>query len=322
MIPAVVFLVVCFFRRRFFCRYVCPTGYALEQCGQRKRRDARRDARLPLIAHPVAWVSLGALAAGYPFLLWLDPLSLFGGAGSLFAVIQRPSAWIAAVPFLLLLLFTLLLPRVWCGRVCPLGGLQDLLADARGAVRRLFQGTDHVDPRQRRAFLWLLGGLPVGVALRGWGAPAPVVRPPGAASASVFNGLCSRCGMCSSICPQGIIQPDLTATGVAGLLTPVLSFAHGYCDEWCDRCTQVCPTGALRPLTLDEKRAEQLGVAEIDHPTCLAWGEQKHCVVCQEFCPYQAIELIEHDGLACPVVDADRCRGCGACEKECPVLGA
>lgn len=321
MIPALVFMVVCFFRRRFFCRYVCPTGYALEQCGRWKRRDARRDARIPVMARPMAWIVIGGMAAGYPFLLWLDPLSLFGGVGGLFGMADRSPAWITAIPFLLLVLFTLLLPRVWCGRVCPLGGLQDVLADARSAVRRMRGEAGEAEPRGRRAFLFLLGGLPVGVAMRCWGGATPVVRPPGAASSDVFNGLCSRCGMCSNVCPQKIIQPDLTATGVAGLLTPVLSFRNGYCDEWCERCTQVCPTGALRPLTLEQKQAESLGLAEIDHPACLAWGERKHCVVCQEFCPYHAIDLIDHAGIPCPVVNAARCRGCGACEKECPVLG-
>ncbi|MDR1660334.1 MAG: 4Fe-4S dicluster domain-containing protein, partial [Desulfovibrio sp.] len=45
------------------------------------------------------------------------------------------------------------------------------------------------------------------------------------------------------------------------------------------------------------------------------------CVVCQEVCPYGAVKLRKMEGLAAPapVVDNDRCYGCGYCERHCPV---
>lgn len=318
---AAVFVMLVFLRRRFFCRYICPTGYLLEKCGAWKKRDPRRGSRIPIIARPLAWLCLGSMVGGYPFFLWLDPLSMLGGLGGVYRLYRDPLAWAVATPLLLLVLGTMLYPRVWCGRLCPLGGLQDLLADGRRAFQRMATNGNEPEQRARRAFLVLLAGLPVSLGMRHGRAATKAIRPPGAADEEVFNGLCSRCGRCSSVCPQRIVQPDLGTTGLAGLLTPVLSFRSGYCDEWCERCTRVCPTGALRPLTVEQKQAHPLGLATIVHPRCLAWGEQKHCVVCQEFCPYHAIALIDQGGVPCPVVDADRCRGCGACEKECPVLG-
>ncbi len=48
-----------------------------------------------------------------------------------------------------------------------------------------------------------------------------------------------------------------------------------------------------------------------------------HCTVCSRHCPQGAITLVPRDpsnpkGAQIPVVDADKCTGCGACEHLCP----
>ena len=58
----------------------------------------------------------------------------------------------------------------------------------------------------------------------------------------------------------------------------------------------------------------------MDKKTCIAWEKGEYCVVCQEYCPYQAIVEVEQKGVLCPVVDEKKCRGCGACESQCPAL--
>jgi ferredoxin len=176
----------------------------------------------------------------------------------------------------------------------------------------------------------VLGGL-VGAA---WAALAkrtradvpPTLRPPGARgtgserrSGPEFVGLCIRCGNCVRACPAKIIEPDRSSPGIAGLLAPIIRFAHDYCREDCTRCTAVCPSGALRPLALPEKRRTPIGLPRVDMDVCLL-GDDHDCAVCRSFCPFEAIKLVfsEADHTLTPQIDAARCPGCGACQVACP----
>ncbi len=133
-----------------------------------------------------------------------------------------------------------------------------------------------------------------------------------------MSALCVRCGNCESACPAKIIRPDLGQSGLSGLLTPVIDQSESYCYEWCNDCTKVCPTGAIRHMDLEEKSQIAIGLAEITKKDCIAWGDGDHCVVCQESCPYLAIEFVQNNGVNCPVVNPDICRGCGICHNQCP----
>jgi len=110
------------------------------------------------------------------------------------------------------------------------------------------------------------------------------------------------------------------------LLTPVIKFRsqnpqqERFCSKECVACTRVCPTGALKMLSVKEKEETSIGVAKLDKVKCIAWEKQEYCVVCQEFCPYQAVIEEEHKGVNCPIIDEAKCRGCGACESQCPAL--
>ena len=177
---------------------------------------------------------------------------------------------------------------------------------------------------RRRDVLALLGGAGLGwiwrrTGLRSAKAALPV-RPPGSAPDPLVQGLCARCGNCMRACPEGIIVPDLGSGGAGSWLTPRLDFSRRYCNEWCRACTAVCPTGALARLTLDDKREWALGKARVDPGRCLAWAHGEYCTVCHEFCSYQAIRIVEHNGVNCPEVDESLCRGCGACQCNCPVI--
>ena len=73
-------------------------------------------------------------------------------------------------------------------------------------------------------------------------------------------------------------------------------------------------------MSLESKRHRAMGLAEVDPGKCIAWRDRQYCMVCQEFCPYLAIEAMTHRGVHCPVVKAEMCRGCGACQVNCPAL--
>jgi len=158
-----------------------------------------------------------------------------------------------------------------------------------------------------------------------------LILPPGAREGD-FLSLCIRCGMCMEQCPTQGLTPTLMENGLEGIWTPHLVPRVGYCDYACNKCGQVCPTGAIPALDLEEKRKRVMGRAFIDRRRCLPWAKKTQCIVCQEMCPVTPeaivlndIEITDGNGgkvsLRRPVVLAERCIGCGACEYNCPLEG-
>ncbi len=159
-----------------------------------------------------------------------------------------------------------------------------------------------------------------------------LIRPPGSLPEEEFLTLCQRCGLCMKACPTNVINPTLGEAGLAGFWTPHLVMGHGYCEYTCTLCGSVCPTGAIREITAKEKieRPIKIGSAYLDRGRCLPWSGNAPCIVCEEHCPTspKAIYLrqdvvIGPDGqqmeVQLPIVDLQKCIGCGICEHKCPV---
>lgn len=193
------------------------------------------------------------------------------------------------------------------------------------------------DPGRRDAVVALGAGVGAAVLL-GTGVARAVkrpglVRPPGAQDEAAFLSRCLRCSECMKACPTSGLQPTLLEAGLEGIWTPVLRSRLGYCDFACNACGQVCPSGAIPPLALAAKRSRVLGLAVIDTDRCLPWAQDAPCVVCEEMCPVPEKAIVlrgrrlitrddgSQDYLARPVVEADRCIGCGICEYKCPLEG-
>lgn len=152
--------------------------------------------------------------------------------------------------------------------------------------------------------------------------PTPMLlRPPGALPEHDLLKLCVRCGLCMAACPTNTLQPIWFEAGLTAAFSPTITPRLAPCDPRCTACGQSCPTGAIRPLTSDERVWAKTGTAIVDRQRCLAWNQHKKCVVCDEVCPYDAISLVQQPGIpvSVPLVDADKCGGCGFCEKFCPV---
>lgn len=150
---------------------------------------------------------------------------------------------------------------------------------------------------------------------------ADLVRPPGALPEPAFLTRCVRCGACMKACPTNGLQPVWLAAGAEGIFSPVLMARKGPCEPACNACGTVCPTGAISPLPLEEKKWAKIGTAVVLQHRCLAWAEERRCMVCQETCPYGAVKVVSRPDVAVPVpvVNALRCYGCGYCEHHCPV---
>jgi polyferredoxin len=150
-----------------------------------------------------------------------------------------------------------------------------------------------------------------------------VIRPPAALNEGEFLDRCIRCGNCMKVCITNGLQPSLFESGVEGIWTPRLVPEIGYCEYRCTLCGHVCPTGAITPLTEEEKLETRLGLAVIDRSICLPWAEGKECIVCEEHCPVsqKAIKLTRDDpqSPAKPDVDYTLCVGCGICQTKCPL---
>lgn len=147
----------------------------------------------------------------------------------------------------------------------------------------------------------------------------PIV-PPGAWSARHFAQHCTACQLCVSACPNNVLRPS---TEPARLMQPEMSYERGYCRPECTRCSDVCPAGAIRPITIEEKSSARIGHAVWIRKNCIPLTDGVECGNCARHCPSGAILMVPSDSedpnsVRIPVVNAERCIGCGACENLCP----
>jgi ferredoxin-type protein NapF len=324
LLGALAVAVASAFSPRVFCRWLCPAGTCQDALACRMRRRAWV-GRVPQVGAGVVFIGVGAALAGYPLFGWLDPLALFNAA---FGVARRDLGawdWAAAAGFPLLLAAALLAPGLWCGRLCPLGALQDLVRvplrlAVRGDARSSGLREKEASALSRRVFLGLGLGAGYRLALPPGREAAPaVLRPPVSGPSARFTRLCVRCGACVRACPNGIIQIGGAGTGWAGVLAPEISFEGDHCPASCTACGQACPTGAIPKFTPEEKLAHPMGVARVNHEECLL-GIGRDCGACATACPREALDLAwdRVEMVSRVVVDAKACTGCGYCEYVCP----
>lgn len=152
----------------------------------------------------------------------------------------------------------------------------------------------------------LLGGM----SLTSGKAARTFIRPPGALEESMFLSTCLRCGKCAQVCPRKAI---IMGRGDKGLSigTPYIEPRQAACDL-CMDCIKVCTSGALRG---GERQKVRMGFAEINREQCLAW-QGHECKACYTSCPFYN-EAIILEGHKLPVVDREKCVGCGICENVC-----
>lgn len=147
----------------------------------------------------------------------------------------------------------------------------------------------------------------------------PVV-PAGALSRRNFAQHCTACQLCVSVCPNQVLRPS---SDLKHFMQPEMSYERGYCRPECTKCADVCPAGAILPITREDKSAVQIGHAVWVASNCIVNTDKVNCGNCARHCPSGAIQMVpqhadDADSLKIPVVNAERCIGCGACENLCP----
>jgi MauM/NapG family ferredoxin protein len=295
----IAILVANAYRRRFWCRYLCPLGALLGLLAKR-----------PMLRRAVASESCNECG--------LCTTACHGASASGFGSGWKPSECFVCLN---------------CSTTCPRDACEFTFQPA------IWRKEPAVQPvgLTRRGVLWAAVGGLAGFAFlrttpqgRGSVYHPRLIRPPGSRPEPDFLARCTACGMCMKVCPTGGLQPAITEAGLEGLFTPHLVPIIGYCDYTCTACGHVCPTEAIRPLTEEEKHQIKIGLAAFDVTRCIPYVYGRNCVVCEEHCPIpeKAIYCVEtevelREGkkrlIKLPKVDPEKCIGCGVCEYVCPL---
>lgn len=146
------------------------------------------------------------------------------------------------------------------------------------------------------------------------------IVPPGAQGLRHLSQHCTGCQLCVAACPNGVLRPS---GNVLTLMQPEVSYERGYCRPECTRCSEVCPAGAILPLDAADKSSVQVGHAVWVRDNCVPLTDGVECGNCARHCPVGAIQMVASDAgnpesVKIPVVNVERCIGCGACENLCP----
>jgi len=278
------------FRRRFYCRYVCPSGALLALLGWASPFGRRVDAesctscrRCRDVCRMGAIGGDGRSTAQAECNLCLDCLGARG-----------------------------------CGATTSFGF---------GRARREDNPTSWGPGVKRRDFIaaagaGLVAAAPLALLGRRVERDPYLIRPPGSLAEDDFQARCIRCGECVRVCLTQGLAPVHFEAGPTGLWTPRLIPRKGYCEYRCTMCTQICPSGAIAKLDEARKKRTVIGVAVIDTRRCIPWVSADTCNVCEEMCPTAPKAIVARGrGRAKPYVVLERCVGCGICEYACPVAG-
>ena len=147
----------------------------------------------------------------------------------------------------------------------------------------------------------------------------PIV-PAGALSARNFAQHCTACQLCVSVCPNEVLRPS---TDLKKLMQPEMSYERGYCRPECTKCAEVCPASAIHPISRADKSSIQIGHAVWIKANCVPLTDGVECGNCARHCPSGAIQMVPSDrndpeSVKIPIINEERCIGCGACEALCP----
>ena len=134
-----------------------------------------------------------------------------------------------------------------------------------------------------------------------------VVRPPYGFNESLFQNECVTCESkaCVASCDEQIIL--IQADG-----TPRLDFSKSGCT-FCEDCASVCEPNVLS-LENGHTSEHINATFRISTEGCVA-HHGVICFSCKEPCIDDAILF---NGMFNPVIDMDRCTGCGFCLGRCP----
>ena len=339
---------------RFFCEAICPLGivqsfvnwichpktHVRRVCTRLPETKMQRIVRWSIVAVCVVLAVCGCMG----LVTMIVPISVFGKA----VVLWWPGV---AVFWVVVILAAIGDGRWWCNWVCPFGTVYNLVAKVTPCRNKIGKGCGNC----RRCFVTVpdasrvagAGSVPVTTPRRE-DAPGTVTRretlkgvavlavadkindggfaevslpgvpergtpvlPPGAGDRETFYRKCVSCQLCIANCPGKCLAQS---TSLKTFGQPVMDFRRGYCLGECVKCGEICPELAIRKLQTVQRPNVHMGEAMWVKDRCVRTTEGDKCTACVRKCPVRAIHLVQ----GFPVVDRQKCIGCGACEHVCP----
>ncbi len=138
---------------------------------------------------------------------------------------------------------------------------------------------------------------------------AAAFRPPWALPEGEFESLCDpECDACVTACEENILvlNEDRHAR---------VNFTLGECT-FCGACQEACPSGAISKKNQGVEDAFS-HIAEVTQ-ACLGL-RGIDCRACDDACEPRAIRFKPRlGGKSLPMINAEKCTGCGACFGVCP----
>lgn len=146
------------------------------------------------------------------------------------------------------------------------------------------------------------------------------LKPAGSVSLDNFSSRCTGCQLCVQSCPNDVLR---ASSKLDTFMQPEMSYERGYCRPECTACSEVCPAGAIQKITREEKTSIQIGHAVWIGQNCVPLRDGVECGNCAKHCPSGAITMMPYDpedpaSHKIPIINEERCIGCGACEHVCP----
>lgn len=146
------------------------------------------------------------------------------------------------------------------------------------------------------------------------------IVPPGSKSIRNFTTHCTGCQLCVTVCENQVLRPS---SDLSTFMQPEVSYEKGYCRPECTKCSEVCPSGAILKMSPADKSATQIGHAVWIEKNCVVLTDNVECGNCARHCPTNAITMVEKridniNSQKIPIVNTEKCIGCGACENLCP----
>jgi ferredoxin len=315
----ILILVLCWYQKLWFCNYLCPIGCLFDLLPKNKKGNHYfQVSKIPAINKWLVIISLAGAAFGVPLFIYFDPLAIFNGFFSSFTQPFRLIVLVGLLIFPLLLVLQFFFPGLYCGKLCPLGGLQFILHDTKSLIKGLASKSEKTDSKRRILISGTVGAisalfLPKVLV----SSDKSIIRPPGSIPFDEFNILCIRCGNCIKSCPTNILEHN-TDFGLS-LLTPVVKFQEGYCLESCNNCSKVCPSGSITSFSISSKKHLRMGRCLLNLTDCLLIY-YKECGKCKIACSYHAISIVRTSDRfnSIPEINDFLCVGCGACLVICP----
>lgn len=143
------------------------------------------------------------------------------------------------------------------------------------------------------------------------------IRPPGAIDEAEFVKRCIRCHKCGENCTNSCIRFVGPEGPPEARGTPYIVPREKACIM-CMKCNNNCPSGALQPIDPHHPalwEEVEMGVAAIDFHICASY-QQYICGICVRACPLEGEALVA--GMwERPILNPDKCVGCGLCEQAC-----